>query len=123
MKKRNKNAACHQQLEESPVTTPTERSPTMDTTVQEKPADKVHSLIEEIKAGVANIQCSDEWKRFLDMSARFWRYSFHNQMLIAIQRPNATLVAGFNAWKEMGRYVKQGEHGIRILAPMLVKVK
>ena len=44
-------------------------------------------------------------------------------MLIAIQRPHATLVAGFNSWKELGRFVKLGEHGIRILAPVLVKVK
>ena len=44
-------------------------------------------------------------------------------MLIAIQRPHATLVAGFHAWKELGRFVKLGEHGIRILAPVLVKVK
>ena len=124
MKKNNKKAAASQQeFQQSAVTTLTERGSTMNTTIQEKPVDKVHSLIEEVKAGVASIQSSEEWVRFLDVSSRFWRYSFHNQMLIALQRPNATLVAGFNAWKEMGRFVKQGEHGIRILAPMLVKVK
>ena len=85
--------------------------------------NRTWELVEEVKAGVAKVQNSEDWKRWLDACSKFWKYSFHNQMLIAIQRPSATLVAGFQTWKEMGRYVKKGEHGIRILAPVLVKVK
>ena len=99
----------------------------MDTTVQEKPAqdpsERVHALVEEVKAGVASVLNSEDWMRWLDASSKFWLYSFYNQMLIAIQRPSATTVAGFQTWKGFGRHVKQGEHGIRILAPVLVKTK
>lgn len=47
--------------------------------------------------------------------ARFWRYSWHNVMLIASQKPNATHVAGFHAWHKLGRFVKKGETGILII--------
>ena len=66
---------------------------------------------------------SDTLVRYLDMLARFHRYSFGNCVLIAMQRPNATLVAGFNRWKEVGRWVKKGEQGIAILAPMVYRVE
>ncbi len=85
--------------------------------------DRVHALIEEVKEGVARVQGSEDWKRWLDMCSRFWRYSFCNQMLIAIQQPTATQVAGFNTWKNLGRWVRKGETGIRILAPLVAKVE
>lgn len=85
--------------------------------------DRVKELVKEVKAGVSRIRESEDWKRWLDMNAKFWKYSFHNQMLITIQKPSASLVAGFNTWKKLGRYVKKGEHGIYILAPRIVKVK
>jgi len=86
-------------------------------------SERVSVLVQEVKAGVAQVQNSEDWKRCLDMNSKFWKYSFGNQMLIAIQKPNATRVAGFQTWKGLDRYVKKGEHGIRILAPLLVKVK
>ena len=85
--------------------------------------DRVQELAKEVKDGVAMIQDSEDWKRCLDINSKFWKYSFGNQMLIAIQKPNATRVAGFQTWKGLDRCVKKGEHGIRILAPLLVKVK
>lgn len=85
--------------------------------------DRVQALVKEVKEGVAKIQSSDDWKACLDMSSKFWKYSFHNQMLIMLQKRDATYVAGFYKWKEFSRWVKKGEHGIRILAPLIVKAK
>ena len=58
-------------------------------------------------------------QRYLKAIGRFQRYSLHNAMLIASQRPNASYVAGFQTWNELGRFVKKGEKGILILAPIL----
>ncbi len=85
--------------------------------------DKAKELVATIKAGVAKIHSSEDWQNWLNMCANFWRYSFHNQMLIALQYPAATRVAGFSTWKQFGRHVKKGEKGIRILAPIIVKGK
>jgi antirestriction protein ArdC len=60
---------------------------------------------------------------FLDTLARFHRYSFGNALLIASQRPDSTHVAGFHTWRKLGRFVKKGEHGIGILAPMVSRRK
>jgi hypothetical protein len=62
---------------------------------------------------------SDALTRYLDVLARFHHYSFGNVMLIASQKPDATQVAGFHTWKSLGRWVKKGEQGIGILAPMV----
>lgn len=61
---------------------------------------------------------SETLERFLESLARFHNYSFSNTLLIAVQRPDATRVAGFHAWRKFGRFVKKGEHGIAIFAPM-----
>jgi antirestriction protein ArdC len=66
---------------------------------------------------------SEELTRFLAMVARFHRYSFGNVMLILTQRPDATHVAGFQTWKTLDRYVKKGEKGIVIIAPMMLKAR
>lgn len=73
-------------------------------------------LIAAVEAGG-----SEALRAYLAAMARFHRYSFSNVMLIAMQRPDATCVAGFRRWKELGRYVRQGEKGIAIVAPMLVR--
>ncbi|MBL7223183.1 MAG: DUF1738 domain-containing protein, partial [Candidatus Brocadiae bacterium] len=62
---------------------------------------------------------SEKLKRYLAMLARFHRYSLGNVLLIGWQRPDATRVAGFHTWKRLGRHVKRGERGIRILAPIV----
>ncbi len=66
---------------------------------------------------------SEQLLAYLDTLSKFHQYSFGNCMLIYLQRPTATLVAGFERWKELGRYVKKGEKGIGILAPLLGKRK
>ena len=62
-------------------------------------------------------------REYLGVMARFNRYSLNNQLLIALQKPEATQVAGYQVWKELGRQVKRGEQGIRILAPLIRKTK
>src|ERR1700742_3498273 len=62
---------------------------------------------------------SERLLEYLAFQAKFHRYSFNNCLLIAIQKPDATFVAGFQRWKELGRYVRQGEKGIMILAPLV----
>jgi antirestriction protein ArdC len=62
---------------------------------------------------------SEALTNYLKTIGRFHRYSFHNVMLIASQKPNASYVAGFRTWNELGRFVKKGEKGILILAPVV----
>jgi hypothetical protein len=69
---------------------------------------------------VLELTSSAAWARWLQVSRRFHRYSFPNQILILSQRPDATWVAGYRAWVRLGRQVRQGERAIRILAPCLV---
>jgi antirestriction protein ArdC len=64
---------------------------------------------------------SEALTRYLSAMGRFHRYSFHNVMLIYTQKREATHVAGFNSWRKLGRYVRKGEKGILILAPMTFK--
>jgi len=78
---------------------------------------RVAELKEKVKDGVLKVQQSEDFRNYLIAMSRFHEYSWHNQLLIWVQRPDATLVKGFQGWKELGRYVKKGETGIRILAP------
>ncbi len=79
--------------------------------------DSLHRL-----AGVLDEQQgSEEFRRWLDMMARFHKYSWQNAMLIATAKPDATLVAGFTRWKKLGRSVRRGEKAIRIFAPCPVQ--
>jgi len=70
-----------------------------------------------IAEAVAALQSEEGWQRWLRVRRRFHPYSFHNQLLIAWQRPEATRVAGFRKWLELGYCVRKGERGVRILAP------
>src|SRR5438309_8935659 len=79
-------------------------------------------ILQRFEQAVGAIQDSESFRRWLDISARFHRYSLGNQLLIALQRPDATYVAGYNAWLKLGRHVKRGEKGIAILAPHRRKV-
>ena len=60
-------------------------------------------------------------QKFIETMARFHNYSFRNALLIFGQMQDATRVAGFGTWKKLGRFVKKGEHGIAILAPMVAR--
>jgi hypothetical protein len=81
-------------------------------------AANIQALIEQLKADK-----SDALTAYLDPMSRFHRYSFGNVLAIARQRPGATHVAGFHAWRQLGRYVRKGERGICILAPIINKRK
>jgi antirestriction protein ArdC len=76
--------------------------------------------IEELGAALAAGR-TEELTRYLAAMSRFHRYSLHNVMLIALQRPTATHVAGFHTWSKLGRHVRKGEKGIFILAPIVRK--
>ena len=78
-------------------------------------------LMDQLETGLDHLLDSDNFRHWLTVEARFHQYSFGNVLLIASQRPDATQVAGFHAWKKLGRSVKKGEHGIMILAPMTYK--
>ena len=81
-------------------------------------ADKVKELLDKLEAGVKEVFESEQYKAYLKAMSKFHSYSFGNVMLILLQCPNASLVAGFHKWKkDFGRTVKKGEHGIQILAP------
>ena len=77
--------------------------------------DRMHQQLED---GVAQLRDGDAWAGFLDVAARLHRYSFANTVLILSQRPEATMVAGYRRWQELGRQVNRGEQGILILRPM-----
>jgi len=83
-------------------------------TAKEIIAENVKILIEQLEAGH-----SDALTAYLDAMSRFRSYSFGNVLEIARQRPSATKVAGMYAWNQLGRRVKKGEKGIRILAPII----
>lgn len=74
-------------------------------------------LLERLAEGIRELTQGPRWAAWLAFSARFHRYSFHNQILILAQRPDATWVAGYRAWQRLGRQVRRGERGIAIFAP------
>ena len=82
-----------------------------------RPEQKREELAAQLEQGVAALRDSEEFKRYLDVAARFHSYSFGNQILIGMQRPDASRVAGYRAWQGMGRQVLKGEKAIKILAP------
>jgi hypothetical protein len=82
----------------------------------------IEASVHELALATDEAKRSDYFKQFLKTMGLFWGYSFSNQMLIHLQNPNATRVAGFNTWIKLGRHVKAGEHGIKILAPGSKKV-
>lgn len=83
---------------------------------------RIDESLDRLATALENGQ-SETLKKYLAVMGRFHRYSLGNQLLIAMQRPDATQVAGFHAWKRLGRWVKAGEHGIAIVAPMVRKVR
>ncbi len=90
----------------------------------EKRTDKAKALRRTIDDHVAvlakavdDVRASEMFKRYLDVQARFYKYSWHNTMLIYSQKPDAERVAGFRTWKKLGRHVRKGERGIMIFAP------
>ena len=86
--------------------------------------DRIKEITAGIEQGIKELFESDRYRNYLTTMSRFHKYSLNNVMLIHSQRPDATLVAGFNKWKNsFGRHVKKGEKGIQILAPTPYKIK
>lgn len=93
---------------------------------EEKKTNKqrLKDITDSIENGIKELFESDKYQQYLQTMSRFHRYSVNNQMLIYMQNPNATLVAGFNKWHDQfGRNVKKGEKGIKIIAPTPYKKK
>lgn len=87
-----------------------------------EPDSRVEEALRKLEGGVSELVDGEAFRRYLSVAARFHRYSANNCLLILIQRPHATRVAGYNTWRTMGRHVRKGEKGIRILAPISRKV-
>jgi antirestriction protein ArdC len=73
--------------------------------------------LDQLHEHVETLRTSDGWQRWLGFASRFRDYSLNNQLLILMQRPDATRVAGYKTWQSLGRQVNKGEHGIAIFAP------
>ena len=80
---------------------------------------KIDDVLRRLKSGVDSIQESENFREFLVTMSKFHDYSIGNLILIMLQKPDATRVAGFTTWKDLGRYVRKGEKGIAILAPCM----
>ena len=85
---------------------------------------KVKEITDKLEEGLKDLFDGEKYKSYLFTMSKFHNYSFNNLLLIALQRPDASLVAGYQAWqKNFNRHVKRGEKGIRILAPAPYKIK
>ena len=99
-----------------------EVSPIVLTSENQK--DRLKEITDRLEQGILEVFESEKYKEYLRVMSRFHHYSFNNTMLIALQKPDASLIAGFSAWKNShGRTVKKGEKGIRIIAPAPFKVR
>lgn len=86
-----------------------------------KTQDALDTAHAQLVQAVSALVTSDDWQAMLDVAQRFHRYSPQNCLLIMMQDPNATQVAGYRKWQELGRQVRKGEKSIRILAPVVIK--
>ena len=90
------------------------KTTTISLPIQGKDMD---SIMQSLESGVEGLFTSNRYQEFLKTMAKFHNYSFNNTMLIAMQRPDATLVTSYKNWQSMGRQVMKGEKGITIIAP------
>ena len=90
----------------------------------EKPAEKLKEITDRLEQGITELFDSERYKEYLKVMSKFHNYSFRNTVLIAMQKPDASLVAGFSAWKNnFERNVMRGQKGIKIIAPSPYKIK
>ncbi len=95
-----------------------------DLPMAEKREQQMYEITKKLEEGVKELFTSERYTEYLKTMSKFYKYSFHNTVLIALQRPEATLVAGYSAWqKNFHRQVKKGEKGIQIIAPSQRKEK
>ena len=90
----------------------------------EKPAEKLKEITDRLEQGITELFESERYREYLRVMSKFHNYSINNTLLIAMQKPDASLVAGFSAWKNnFGRNVMKGQKGLKIIAPSPYKVK
>jgi antirestriction protein ArdC len=80
-------------------------------------------VLDQLREGIATLTSSEKWTRWLQAQSRFHHYSFGNTLLILLQRPEATRVAGYRAWLQLRRQVRKGEKGIAIIAPIANRIR
>lgn len=85
--------------------------------INEKQTAQLKEITDKLEQGVKEVFSSEKYQQYLDMIAKFPRYSANNSLLIMMQKPDAQMCQSFTGWKEMGRFVKKGEKGIKIIAP------
>lgn len=116
------------ELEKEPPKDPPDKTSEKDVTEPPKTftksKDKVKEITDKLESGIKELFEGEKFKEYLDTMSKFHNYSLNNTMLIAMQKPDATLVAGFNSWKnKFERNVNKGEKGIQIFAPAPYKIK
>lgn len=90
----------------------------------QKRSEELQQTMERLEEGVRDVFSSGRYAEYLAVMSRFHDYSVNNCLLIAMQKPGATLVAGYRAWQDkFDRHVRKGEHGIRILCPVVVRAR
>ena len=91
---------------------------------ENKNAQQIREITDKLEQGIKELFESERFKEYLRTMSKFYNYSFNNTLLIAMQKPEATLVAGYTAWqRNFDRHVMKGERGIRILAPAPYKTQ
>ncbi len=82
------------------------------------PTDKMKELTDRLEEGIQEVFQSRKYQEYLQVMSKFYNYSFNNLILIAMQKPDASLVAGYSAWqKQFGRHVKKGKKGLKSWRP------
>ena len=76
--------------------------------------NEVVEWLKELASGTDKVKQSEFFRQYLDVLSRFWKYSYHNQLLIVRQMPDATRVAGFRTWNSLKRRIKKGSKAIRL---------
>ena len=119
------DAAAPGQKTIQPAEQPQEPRPVIPIVLtSEKPAEKLKEITDRLEQGITELFESERYREYLRVMSKFHNYSFNNTLLIAMQKPDASLVAGFSAWKNnFGRNVMKGQKGIKIIAPSPYKVK
>ena len=119
------DAAAPGQKTAQPAEQPQEPRPVIPIVLtSEKPAEKLKEITDRLEQGITELFESERYREYLRVMSKFHNYSFNNTLLIAMQKPDASLIAGFSAWKNnFGRNVMKGQKGIKIIAPSPYKVK
>lgn len=90
---------------------------TYNNTPEEPHTRKIAEIMQQLEDGINGLYSSEKYRAYLDTMAKFPHYSVNNQILIGMQRPDATRVASYSTWEKLGRHVIKGEHGMSIIAP------